>query len=204
MIQMLSNGEPGTAETRRLALEAVRRADAMGLLEGAEIGRFDARFVRTLVQRVRKAGIARAPALVFDNVELPDDRALQQLLQMVIAALEQSPVPAHEWPSLSRVFDVEQLAALLNVSVSSSRRYETRSRSTPDAVASRLHFLALVVADLAGAYNDIGVRRWFDRPRSMLGGKRPADLLAGDWDPDDTGPQNVRALAASLVSLTAT
>ena len=73
MIQMLSGRDGGAAETRRLAFEALRRADAMGLLEGAEIGQFDARAMRMLVQRVRKAGIARTPALVFDNVELPDD-----------------------------------------------------------------------------------------------------------------------------------
>ena len=45
MIQMLSR-ERGAAETRRLAFEALRRAEAMGLLEGADIGRFDARAVR--------------------------------------------------------------------------------------------------------------------------------------------------------------
>ena len=30
-------------------------------------------------------------------------------------------------------------------------------------IAGRLHFLATVVGDLAGAYNEIGIRRWFER-----------------------------------------
>ena len=77
-------------------------------------------------------------------------------------------------------------------------------RATPDAVAARLHHLALVVGDLAGSYNDIGIRRWFRRKRSQLDGQPPAALLARDWDPDDEGPRRVRELARSLVDLAAT
>jgi uncharacterized protein (DUF2384 family) len=112
--------------------------------------------------------------------------------------------PSHEWPSLSRVFEPDQLAGLLGVSLSSLRRYQSGARHTPDEVAERLHFLALVMADLAGSYNDIGIRRWFERPRALLGGKRPADLLAGSWDPEGPGPQEVRQLAQSLVAISAT
>jgi hypothetical protein len=64
--------------------------------------------------------------------------------------------------------------------------------------------VALIVGDLAGAYNEVGIRRWFGRKRSALGGKTPAALLAADWNPDDSGPQKVRELARSLVSLSAT
>jgi hypothetical protein len=71
-------------------------------------------------------------------------------------------------------------------------------------VAARLHFLALVVGDLAGSYNEVGIRRWFERPRSLLGGEPPAKRLEGDWDPDDEGPARVRALAAALLSSPAT
>ena len=75
---------------------------------------------------------------------------------------------------------------------------------TPDDVAARLHFLALVISDLAGAYNEIGVRRWFHRERSLLDGKTPGTLLSGDWNPEDEGPQRVRDLARSLVMLSTT
>ena len=47
-------------------------------------------------------------------------------------------------------------------------------RETPDIVAARVHVLALVVGDLAGAYNDLGIRRWFHRKRTVLHGDTPA------------------------------
>ena len=37
------------------------------------------------------------------------------------------------------------------------RPYISGNRSTPDAIAARLHLLAFVVGDPRGAYNDIGV-----------------------------------------------
>jgi hypothetical protein len=192
-----------TPATRALAVEAWRRAEAMGLvephvphLEPADIGR--------LVKRVRDAGIARGPALRFDNVEVPSADEADALLRFVIAALEASPVSKHEWPAVSRVIDPEQLAALLGISVTSLRRYLSGERDTPDAIAARLHHLALIVGDLTGAYNDVGVRRWFDRKRSALGGKTPAALLAGEWAPEDKGPQQVRDLARSLATFSVT
>jgi hypothetical protein len=96
------------------------------------------------------------------------------------------------------------LATLLHISASSLKRYEHGERTTPDAVAARLHFLALVVGDLAGSYNDIGIRRWFQRKRTLLDNRAPAAILAADWDPDDEGPMRVRALARSLTTLSAT
>ena len=35
------------------------------------------------------------------------------------------------------------------------------------------------MGDLAGAYNDIGVRRWFERQRTRLDGNTPAQALGG-------------------------
>ena len=90
------------------------------------------------------------------------------------------------------------MAQVMGISVSSARRYIAGTRMTPDAVAARLHFLAFVVADLAGAYNDVGIQRWFHRPRKPLDGHTPAQLLAGDWGPDDEGPRRVRKLVATF------
>jgi transcriptional regulator with XRE-family HTH domain len=123
---------------------------------------------------------------------------------MVIAALDASPAPAWEWKGLARVFVPEDLAALLHVSVSSLKRYESGARETSDPVAARLHFLALVVGDLAGSYNEPGIRRWFQRKRTLLDGRAPVALLKHGWDPDDEGPCRVRELARSLVTLSAT
>ncbi|MGH9129840.1 MAG: hypothetical protein ACRDY2_13005 [Acidimicrobiales bacterium] len=91
------------------------------------------------------------------------------------------------------------LARLVGASPTSVGRYRRSQRPTPDPVAHRLHFLALVVADLAGSYNSRGVRRWFCRPRPQLDGLTPRELLAGGWDPEDPGPQRVAALAGALV-----
>jgi hypothetical protein len=55
-----------------------------------------------------------------------------------------------------------------------------------------------VVSDLAGSYNDFGMRRWFERPRTQLGGKSPRALLGARWAPDDKAALQVRALAATL------
>lgn len=199
-----SDATPMTSRAvRALAVEAWRRAAAMGLVE-PDARQLEAADVARLVDRAREAGLARGPAMRLDNVEAPSAAEAESLLRVVIAALEASPVARFEWPAVSRVLEADQLASLLNISVSSLRRYLAGERETPDDVAARLHHVALVVGDLAGAYSDVGVRRWFVRPRTALGGKAPAELLACDWNPEDPGPRRVRELAASLVSLSAT
>ena len=187
----------------QLTVEASRRAEAMGLIESGPV-RPDARGIRQLANRVRRAGIAASTADVMNNVDVPSASAIAALLQTMIAALEASPVPRFEWNGVARVFGADELAPLLNISVSSLKRYQSGERETPDPIAARLHCLALIVGDLAGSYNDIGIRRWFHRRRERLRGRAPAVLLRGDWDPDDEGPSQVRQLARELVSLSAT
>ncbi len=184
-------------------MDAWRRAEAMGLVK-PESGPLDTADVTRLLRRVREAGIAREPALRFDAVAPPSPDEAEALLRFVIAALEASPVPKFEWPAVSRALEADQLAGLLNISASSLRRYLAGERETPDDVAARLHHVALIVGDLSGAYNDVGVRRWFHRKRTALDGRAPAALLSGDWNPDDRAPQQVRVLARSLVTLSAT
>ncbi|HEV8345703.1 MAG TPA: hypothetical protein VGQ16_03960 [Vicinamibacterales bacterium] len=194
-------------DVRRLMFEASRRAEAMGLVEPPALGATssaDASAVRLLANRVRRAGIAAAAADQLHNVKTPSAEDVAGLLRTLIAALEASPVPKFEWGGLGRVFGPEDLATLINVSVSSLKRYQSGERDTPDEVAARLHFLALVVSDLAGSYNDIGIRRWFHRKRSLLDGRAPVALMKGNWDPDDEGPMHVRQLARELLSLSAT
>jgi hypothetical protein len=123
---------------------------------------------------------------------------------MIIAALDASPAPEYEWKAVAAMFPPDDLAQLLDLSVSSLKRYQSGERATPDVVAARLHFLALVVGDLAGSYNDTGIRRWFERKRTQLDGRSPAACLKHGWDPDDEGPGRVRELARSLVTLSAT
>jgi hypothetical protein len=197
-------------DVRRLTFEAYRRAEAMGLVEPiSSMDDFDVSGARKVLRSVKDAGIARSSVLELEtadqaNGEPSSGPEIADLMRAVIAALEASPAPSSEWRSVARVFDAEHLAPLLGISVSSLRRYQAGTRSTPDDVAARLHFLALVISDLAGAYNDIGIRRWFHRERSPLDGKTPSTLLTGDWSPEDEGPRGVRQLAQALVSLSGT
>lgn len=133
-----------------------------------------------------------------------DPQQLSVALQRLSDALDASPVPANEWPGLVNILGIDMLARLVGVSAVSVRRYASGNRATPDEVAARLHFLALVVGDLAGAYNDIGIRRWFDRERTLLSNKTPAQLLTRKWKPEDSGPQQVCQLARALMASPAT
>ena len=179
------------------AIEALSRADAMGLLHGESIGLDDAA-MQGLERGLADAGIGRGLASELHASSSADPERLSVLLRKISVALNESPVPEREWQAVERVLGLESMAQLLGISASSARRYFAGTRTTPDAVAARLHFLAFVVGDLAGAYNDVGIRRWFHRPRKMLDGNTPARLLDGDWEPDDAGPRQVRDLAAAL------
>ena len=126
------------------------------------------------------------------------------LLEKINDDLDESPAPVHEWRALQGILGLGLLTRLLGISQSSARRYISGSRSTPDVVAARLRFLALVVGDLAGAYNDIGIRCWFDRPRERLDGNTPARALADEWSPAGDAPRRVRELARALAPSPAT
>ncbi|MCY3981451.1 MAG: DUF2384 domain-containing protein [Alphaproteobacteria bacterium] len=61
-----------------------------------------------------------------------------------------------------------------------------------------------VITALTRAYNDIGVRRWFHRPRERLDGNTPSQVLDHEWSSGDDGPRRVRDLARALASSPAT
>ncbi|MBL8342677.1 MAG: hypothetical protein JNL30_14505 [Rubrivivax sp.] len=151
-------------------------------------------------RRGQRAGQAAAvdPAAAPQAIDAPTQHALALEVKRLAEALEDSAAPAAEWPAMRAVFGDEMLGALVEVSPASLRRYAGGERATPQEVADRLHWLALVVADLAGAYNDFGMRRWFERPRTQLSGKSPRQLLGRRWHVDGEPAQRVRALAAVL------
>src|SRR5207245_791005 len=98
----------------------------------------------------------------------------------------------------------ELLSRLAGASLSSIRRYASEDRVAPDGVAARLHHLARINANLAGGYNDFGIRRWYARRRVQLDDRSPAEILSGSWDPDADGPQRALRLAEALNSSPAT
>ncbi|HNU11454.1 MAG TPA: hypothetical protein PKJ45_08820 [Rubrivivax sp.] len=178
----------------------------MGVLTGRPITRLDAATVKRLIQALQRHGIGANASLLLAPLTTQPPQALDEATQERVVsglrelnqALEASATPSTEWSAMRRVLGDEMLIDLLGIGDSSLRRYAAGDRQTPDSVAARLHWLAMVVADLAGAYNDFGIRRWFVRPRSQLQARSPRDVLGLNWSPDDEGANRVRALAAVL------
>jgi len=204
MLQILSAEAPfdrpavGMRAARLLGL-----AEAMGLLPGSTpIARLERATIVAPLKHLQRHGIGRHAVLEFESTT--DPGALAALLDRIYAELLASPTPATEADALGDMLGHEFVARLVGISMSSLRRYITGERATPDAVAARLHHIAVIVSHLAAGYNEFGIRRWFDRPRPQLRGKAPAQLLHGDWDPDAAGPQQVLHLAEALNSSYAT
>jgi hypothetical protein len=120
-----------------------------------------------------------------------------EIRQMAASKFGLDPLPDADWIRLLGIFDRYELGHLLNLGPSSVARYAAGHRRTPDTIASRLRAIALIVGDLAGDYDEMGLRRWFDRPRSALDGRAPTHFLKGDWHPEDPGPRRVCELARS-------
>ena len=180
------------------------RADAMGLLAPRAIDRLDLAEWERVTRDVSQAGIGQGLFVGQPGTTALEANRFRAMLQRVNEALDASPVPASEWPALHRVLGPDLLARLLHIATVSLRRYQSGARKTPDDVAVRLHALALMVGDLAGAYNDAGIRRWFARPRTALGNRAPVDVLAPGWRPEAQGPRQVRSLASALTASPAT
>ena len=206
LIRISTVEEPfDTPGTVRSAVAFLSRAETMGFLGDEDIDHLNIATVRDVVDAMAEAGLGSGPGALL---RIPDDEISGGEIAAVLAELEDilesSPAPDREWPTLDHLFGIQTLAGLLGVSPASVRRYLRGERATPDQIAARLHFLAMVVSDLSGAYNDFGIRRWFTRSRSVLHGAAPRELLAGDWDPDHSGPRKVRALARALLGSPAT
>ena len=182
------------------------RSAAMGVLSSERVTMIDAASLRRLIDALqhwnllRSASVDLAPLLLSGPATLDPktaDRMTREVAKLV-DTLDESPSPATEWATMRETIGDELLARLVGVSEVSLRRYAAGSRNTPQRVAERLHWLAMVVADLAGAYNTFGIRRWFERPRVQLRGESPRHALAEDWGVDDESAGKVRALAAAL------
>lgn len=146
------------------------------------------------------AHISLAPLLLDQptKMDAAATRELEHQLDQLAQALEDSAAPSTEWPAMREALGDELLGDLMEISPSSMRRYASGERATPDAVAMRLHWLAMLTSDLAGGYNHLGMRRWFGRPRAQLKGQSPRAALGVGWHPDAAAALQVRALAAAL------
>jgi hypothetical protein len=182
-----------------VATGLVRRALGLGLLADRErIDRLDLELIRSIAREASKAGVGQDTALALLEAKPSAPARLRSLIARLEGQLVESPVPQRELRELARIYEPADLASLLGTSPASLRRYAAASRTVPDPVAARVHFVALVTSDLAGSYNEFGLRRWWGRPRTALGGRSPRDVLAGAWDPDSKDARIVAELARAL------
>ncbi len=184
-----------------LALRLVSFANTINLTHAPTGIGVDLNDVSEVLDAFAKVGIGRRGRTMAVGAPL---HRMASVLREVLAALEESPMPSQEWVPLTTLLGDDLVAMLVGTSISSVQRYRLGQRPTPDDIAARLHTVALIAADLAGSYNEFGIRRWFQRPRSTLGGQAPAEVLAGDWSPDDEPVRAVRNLAGSLLGAPAT
>lgn len=197
-VPLLQSG-PATS----LALSLVARAQTMGFLP-ARHGRrieLDRAFLDELARLLRRNGVAAIATGALaraTKAEPLNDLDLIEALRATLEAVDASPHPEGEWPPARELLGDDLLARLLHVSVSSLRRYAAGERRTPDDAAWRLHLIARLLASLVGSYNDYGIRRWFERPRSALGGASPAGILEQAETEDDKRLEQVLELAGQL------
>lgn len=206
-IHLASNADYAShAELGQRLAGLFSRSAAMGLLRSTEVTELTAGSVRGLLADLQQHGLAGGAGMALAPLtrdapghwDATTERLLQSRLDQLTQVLEDSPNPSTEWGTMRETFGDDMLAELLDISASSLRRYAAGQRATPDTSAARLHWLAMVVSDLAGGYNALGMRRWFLRPRAQLDGRSPQATLGTGWQPDDAAAQRVRALAAHL------
>lgn len=201
-IRLSSTAGPfNTPSVRRAATRLVLIADGLGLLPGhGTIDRIDEELIRDVARSSLAEGVAQETALAIleDTGASTSGARWGALIGHLEDALTGSPMPRRELTGLLKTYGHESLGQLLGISSASLRRYASGTRAVPDAIAARIHFLALVTTDLAGSYNDFGMRRWWERPRSALEGRSPRGTLGDDWDPDDPPALAVADLARAL------
>ncbi len=202
VVRLSSTAVPfNTPSVRRAATRLVLIADGLGLLPGhGTIDRIDDELIRDIARSSLAEGVAQGTALAIleDTGASTSGARWGALIEHLEDALTGSPMPRRELTGLLKTYGHESLGQLLGISSASLRRYASGSRAVPDAIAARIHFLALVTTDLAGSYNGFGMRRWWERPRSALEGRSPRGVLGDDWDPDDPAALAVADLARAL------
>ncbi len=99
---------------------------------------------------------------------------------------------------LHEVLGEELLVKTLNIKKEELKKLLDDPNQIPSPVEDKMNLLIAIVRNLKGSYNHYGIRQWFQRERIQLKGKRPLDLLSGDWWPRDADVLQVLELSSSL------
>ena len=180
---------------RLLALvEATGAWQLSGIVEQLDLPLF-----QDALSSLGAVGVAASAALEAEGYAQKPSEDFARWISHLRDVVVSSPIPDTELPKLDALFKTEPLAGLLGIGASSLRRYLADERRVPDDVANRVHLVTRIVGDLAGFYNERGIRHWFTRPRAQLHGRTPADVLHEAWDSEEDAADRVVDLAAELV-----
>lgn len=189
-------------EAVSVAGEAARllcQAEASGLWDPQSIvTRLDSGVFAEALGAIAASGVAPARAIEWTAYADKGAEEFAGWIHGIRSDLAACPVPERELGRLEDTLGAGDTHELLGVSASAYKRYRVGLREVPDVVALRAHVVAGIVGDLAGSYNERGIRRWFKRPRPQLDGKAPSDVLSGDWNPDGEQTRRVAELARHL------
>src|SRR3990172_3777682 len=136
-VRLASKTVSDSSEAPPAYLHLAIRAQAMGLVVGAHWLEPSAENAAALLAAVARAGVAIAAR---------GQGVGGGQLAAAAQALEDCPFPSTEWAAVESWLGAERLETLLGISERSLRRYSSGGRPTPDLIATRLHFLAMVIA----------------------------------------------------------
>ncbi len=160
------DASPVAGEAARLLC----RAEASGMWDPPSlVTRLDSDVFGQALKGIADCGIATSRVLEWTTYAEKGSDDFGIWIRGIRSQLDENPVPSREMPKLAEVLGPE-LKDLLGISNSAMQRYRHESRDVPDDVAWRGHVLAGIVGDLAGSYNERGIRGWFKRRRPQLGG----------------------------------
>lgn len=192
-------------EIARQVLSVLDRAWAMGFLPVAtRVDPVSLPNLKEAFESVQKAGIGKQyiSGLLLSHKKSPGE--LLEAFRGINRAMEESPNPDSEWDRLEQVLGTELLADLVRTSKVSVGRYKSKQRPTPPDIAARLHYLAMLIAELVGSYNQFGIIGWFGRKRYQLKDRSPRQLLNGEWSPESEQAKQVKTLAIAISGSPAT
>ena len=171
--------------------------EAMGLLpDERAVTELSVDVLRGALEAASNAGLP--VDLVQFDIGLKGPSELPQSLDDLEAIVENNPATT-ELPSVTMWLGTDLSSELVGVSTSSLARYLTNRRSVPDDVAWRAHQACLLIGDLAGSYNEVGMRRWMVRERRELSGMSPIEAVNTAENPVEA-LENLRRLTVGLSS----